>query len=371
MISIKFEYKKISTTIKCDKKEPFKNVIQKFADKNGIKNFSNLIFLYLGKTIDPESKSTFEQVACSDDKKNGEMKIVVCSIDKESELLFNKDDNNSELNNKNPTNKELLLIILEMKKKIEKIEEKNNSDLNNLKNEISNLKNELNNINKKNSLNNELETKININTNINNKLLIEIENNTNRNNQLLNDIKEKIIQNDKIQKELLFNRNKKSEIKNYIDNLFKEMNFSINTPSNNFFVRGMIIAWIGNSFLIPEKWAICDGKNGTPDLRNRFILGASDDHNLYKIGGKSSIVLQKTNLPKLGKGCFSADSHNGYYHHKSNGFVKFQGQYKASVKTGHADDWGSNWIIDLDDGMNSSPIDIMNPYYSLLYIMKL
>ena len=34
---------------------------------------------------------------------------------------------------------------------------------------------------------------------------------------------------------------------------------------------GMIVMWSGSS--VPNGWALCDGTNGTPDLRNRFIMG--------------------------------------------------------------------------------------------------
>lgn len=52
--------------------------------------------------------------------------------------------------------------------------------------------------------------------------------------------------------------------------------------------KGTIIPWLPTPDLIsidaagkptvdaPNGWAICDGKNGTPDLRNRFLLGAAD-----------------------------------------------------------------------------------------------
>ena len=44
--------------------------------------------------------------------------------------------------------------------------------------------------------------------------------------------------------------------------------------------------------------------NGTPDLRNRFIIGVSDEINFRNIGGNSTIQLQKTNLPHLEKQTF-------------------------------------------------------------------
>ncbi|MBE9584622.1 hypothetical protein IM792_09210 [Mucilaginibacter sp. JRF] len=38
---------------------------------------------------------------------------------------------------------------------------------------------------------------------------------------------------------------------------------------------------------IPDGWAICDGRDGTPDLRNRFILAAADAKELSTIGGQA------------------------------------------------------------------------------------
>lgn len=34
---------------------------------------------------------------------------------------------------------------------------------------------------------------------------------------------------------------------------------------------GVIVAWWGSTDAIPSGWALCDGTNGTPDLRGRFI----------------------------------------------------------------------------------------------------
>ena len=40
---------------------------------------------------------------------------------------------------------------------------------------------------------------------------------------------------------------------------------------------GMILMWSGTIASIPSGWAFCDGSNGTPDLRNMCIVGASVD----------------------------------------------------------------------------------------------
>jgi len=40
---------------------------------------------------------------------------------------------------------------------------------------------------------------------------------------------------------------------------------------------GIIVMWHGSVATIPSGWYLCDGNNGTPDLRDRFIVGAKQD----------------------------------------------------------------------------------------------
>ena len=51
---------------------------------------------------------------------------------------------------------------------------------------------------------------------------------------------------------------------------------------------GSIILW--NSESIPSGWNICDGDNGTPDLRGSFVRGATDDSDLLLAGGSGSHI---------------------------------------------------------------------------------
>jgi hypothetical protein len=51
-----------------------------------------------------------------------------------------------------------------------------------------------------------------------------------------------------------------------------------NTPTwGNIFVAGMIMMWSGTIATIPSGWLLCNGSNSTPDLRDKFIIGASAD----------------------------------------------------------------------------------------------
>ena len=50
------------------------------------------------------------------------------------------------------------------------------------------------------------------------------------------------------------------------------------TPTwGNIFVAGMIMMWSGTIATIPSGWLLCNGSNSTPDLRDKFIIGASAD----------------------------------------------------------------------------------------------
>jgi hypothetical protein len=52
----------------------------------------------------------------------------------------------------------------------------------------------------------------------------------------------------------------------------------VNTPTwGSAFVAGMIMMWSGTIATIPTGWLLCNGSNSTPDLRNRFVIGAFQD----------------------------------------------------------------------------------------------
>ena len=58
-----------------------------------------------------------------------------------------------------------------------------------------------------------------------------------------------------------------------------------NFDPNSVFPAGMIVMWWGDVNAIPDGWALCDGNNGRPDLRNRFIVGVGSDYVIGDTGG--------------------------------------------------------------------------------------
>lgn len=51
---------------------------------------------------------------------------------------------------------------------------------------------------------------------------------------------------------------------------------------------GTICLWYGAIVDIPAGFVLCNGANGTPDLRNKFIVGAGDTYAVADGGGDVS-----------------------------------------------------------------------------------
>lgn len=60
---------------------------------------------------------------------------------------------------------------------------------------------------------------------------------------------------------------------------------------------GMIMMWAGTDETIPDGWVLCDGANGTPDLRNRFVMGESDSNPIGTTGGANTFTMTEGQLP--------------------------------------------------------------------------
>ena len=150
--------------------------------------------------------------------------------------------------------------------------------------------------------------------------------------------------------------------------------------------QGTILPWYGKQVDIPDGFALCDGKNGTPDLRNRFIVGAGDTYKLSDIGGKDAVKLEPSQTSShyhtFG---FHNGNNNGYFittaSKKTNASLP-SGTYPAKWNGSGGGGWygwdGSGW----NGGQNlvtsltvateaQKPHENRPPYYALYYLMKL
>lgn len=89
-------------------------------------------------------------------------------------------------------------------------------------------------------------------------------------------------------------------IKQVLVNTFPNLNAPVTATAaqmNTPVPTGLIAMWSGAVNAVPSGWRLCDGTNGTPDLRNRFIVGAGDTYAVGNTGGSNSVTLNEDQMP--------------------------------------------------------------------------
>lgn len=99
---------------------------------------------------------------------------------------------------------------------------------------------------------------------------------------------------------------------------------------NHFMPSGAIVMWGGAIANIPSAWFLCDGKNGTPDLRDRFIVGAGGAYGVKDIGGAAVVTLTEGEMPAH----IHTAATDSQGHHQHTGNTDMQGAHAHSYR-GH------------------------------------
>jgi len=73
---------------------------------------------------------------------------------------------------------------------------------------------------------------------------------------------------------------------------------------------GLIVLWSGALLDVPIGWQICDGTNNTPDLRDRFVVGAGGAYAPDNTGGADSVTLTENQIPSHSHGMSSDGNHS-------------------------------------------------------------
>eukprot|EP01084_Bolivina_argentea_P157846 275045_1 len=109
----------------------------------------------------------------------------------------------------------------------------------------------------------------------------------------------------------------------------------INEMFPSWLPSGMIMIWSGFLADIPAQYVLCDGTNGTPDLRDRFIIGAGNLFVLNSTGGSQYSTLSPNNIPPHYHSLktIETDVTSGHTHDV--------GSYILSTESGHTHDVGS------------------------------
>jgi microcystin-dependent protein len=142
--------------------------------------------------------------------------------------------------------------------------------------------------------------------------------------------------------------------------------------------QGTIVMWSGAISSIPSGWALCDGANGTPDLRDRFILGAGAGENPGEAGGSNTKTLTVNELPSHTH-AFTTNTTGNHSHgiHVANDDDFEEGDNKGGV-----DDTSGSGISTTSAGDHyhtgttnatgtGAAFDIRPKYFKLVFIMKL
>lgn len=167
--------------------------------------------------------------------------------------------------------------------------------------------------------------------------------------------------------------------------------------------QGMIVLWSGSSASIPSGWVLCDGTSGTPDLRDRFVVGAGNSYAVGATGGANSVATDSqgahTHGAATGGHSLTEAQMPKHYHMMvgPNSITAPQGSVGSyGIYGGGTPDDGASmyatWSVGGDaasggtgtgtsvgnshshtissDGAHTHTVDTRSPYYALCYIMK-
>ena len=112
--------------------------------------------------------------------------------------------------------------------------------------------------------------------------------------------------------------------------------------------------WSGASTAIPTGWLLCNGSNNTPDLRNRFIVGAGNSYSVGATGGEATHTLTVAEMPSHNHSINHADDNGNTY-----GQIGYEWNGRTTSTRASTNYTGGG------QAHNNLP-----PYYALCFIMK-
>lgn len=97
-----------------------------------------------------------------------------------------------------------------------------------------------------------------------------------------------------------------------IDAEFNAIATAISTkPESTAIPAGIIVMWSGAIIDVPSGWYLCDGTNGTPNLRDRFVIGAGSTYSVAATGGsKDAIVGSHTHTATFSGNSLGSHGHS-------------------------------------------------------------
>lgn len=145
----------------------------------------------------------------------------------------------------------------------------------------------------------------------------------------------------------------------------------------NLVPSGTIVLWSGSVASIPTGWVLCNGSNSTPDLRNRFVVGAGSTYAVAATGGSADAIVVSHNHTAT-----SSVTDSGHTH--SIGLDTVADVAAGGYAAGNRDVVNGS-VYSINTNSNTTGITVattvastgssgtnanLPPYYALCYIMK-
>jgi microcystin-dependent protein len=141
----------------------------------------------------------------------------------------------------------------------------------------------------------------------------------------------------------------------------------VTTAVANAIPAGTIVLWSGATSAIPTGWLICDGTSSTPDLRNRFVVGAGSTYSVDATGGSADATLPShTHTATV-----TDPGHNHTFTKPVNEDGGGSGESEVQNTTTGTTSTATTGITVANSTEGSSATNAnLPPYYALAYIMK-
>ena len=173
---------------------------------------------------------------------------------------------------------------------------------------------------------------------------------------------------------------------------YKLSKLTTDKGSSNSVPAGTILPWYGEKANIPNGFVLCDGQNGTPDLRDRFLVGAGSTYSLGAKGGEATHKLVGAELPSQSvnlKGWLPIGFYRHFYDDRKNWNKGLGSTSAAEFGKGSNDSadfyvpveshlntnkWGKLYYTSIASALklgSDQSHENRPPYYAVFYIMKL
>ena len=138
---------------------------------------------------------------------------------------------------------------------------------------------------------------------------------------------------------------------------------------------GGIIIWSGSVASVPSGWYLCNGSNGTPDLRDRFVVGAGSTYAVAATGGSANAIVVSHNHTATSTVTDPGHDHDTY---PGNGTVNIGTKVAGGELRGgtivfnstETETTGITVATTVASAGSSGTNANLPPYYALAYIMK-